>query len=77
MSLNVLFLCFTEKMITSEALEGVPILVLANKQDVEVKLLQTCFLNEQLGLEMLGSAFVLNVGDIPGLIPIEPCCCWQ
>ncbi|XP_063028498.1 ADP-ribosylation factor-related protein 1 isoform X2 [Melospiza melodia melodia] len=27
-----------EKMITSEALEGVPILVLANKQDVEVKL---------------------------------------
>lgn len=24
-------------MITSEALEGVPILVLANKQDVEVK----------------------------------------
>ncbi|KAJ7402521.1 ADP-ribosylation factor-related protein 1 [Pitangus sulphuratus] len=30
-----LFLCFVEKMITSEALEGVPILVLANKQDVE------------------------------------------
>lgn len=77
MSLNVLFLCFTEKMITSEALEGVPILVLANKQDVEVKLLQTCFLNEQLGLEKLGSAFALNVGDIPGLVRIEPCCCWQ
>lgn len=37
----VWFLCFTEKMITSEALEGVPILVLANKQDVEVRLLQT------------------------------------
>lgn len=33
----VLFLSFVEKMITSEALEGVPILVLANKQDVEVK----------------------------------------
>lgn len=32
------FLCFIEKMITSEALEGVPILVLANKQDVEVRL---------------------------------------
>lgn len=32
------FLFFTEKMITSEALEGVPILVLANKQDVEVRL---------------------------------------
>lgn len=25
-----------EKMVTSEALDGVPILVLANKQDVEV-----------------------------------------
>lgn len=33
----LLFLSFVEKMITSEALEGVPILVLANKQDVEVK----------------------------------------
>lgn len=33
----ILFLSFVEKMITSEALEGVPILVLANKQDVEVK----------------------------------------
>lgn len=28
--------CVAEKMISSEALEGVPILVLANKQDVEV-----------------------------------------
>lgn len=27
-----------EKMVTSEALDGVPILVLANKQDVEVSL---------------------------------------
>lgn len=36
----VLFLCLAEKMITSEALEGVPILVLANKQDVEVRLAQ-------------------------------------
>lgn len=32
----ILSLCFTEKMISSEALEGVPLLVLANKQDVEV-----------------------------------------
>ncbi|NXS26537.1 ARFRP protein, partial [Pomatostomus ruficeps] len=31
----VVFLSFVEKMITSEALEGVPILVLVNKQDVE------------------------------------------
>lgn len=30
-------------MITSEALEGVPILVLANKQDVEVRLAQIYF----------------------------------
>lgn len=64
-------------MITSEALEGVPILVLANKQDVEVRLLQTYFLNEQMGLEKLGSAFVLSVHDIPGLIPIELSCCWK
>lgn len=28
----------SEKMVTSEALDGVPILVLANKQDVEVSL---------------------------------------
>lgn len=28
----------TEKMISSEALEGVPLLVLANKQDVPVRL---------------------------------------
>lgn len=30
------FLPTPEKMVTSEALDGVPILVLANKQDVEV-----------------------------------------
>ena len=31
-----LSLSFSEKMISSEVLEGVPLLVLANKQDVEV-----------------------------------------
>lgn len=34
------FLPPPEKMVTSEALDGVPILVLANKQDVEVSSLQ-------------------------------------
>ncbi|KAM6339771.1 ADP-ribosylation factor-related protein 1 isoform 3-T3 [Alca torda] len=37
-----------EKMITSEALEGVPILVLANKQDVEALKIKT--LNDSLPL---------------------------
>lgn len=55
-------------MITSEALEGVPILVLANKQDVEVRLLQIYFLNEQISLGKVTSASMLNLFHIPGLI---------
>lgn len=55
-------------MITSEALEGVPILVLANKQDVEVRLLQIYFLSEQLSPGKVSSAFMLNLFYIPVLI---------
>lgn len=55
-------------MITSEALEGVPILVLANKQDVEVRLLQIYFLSEQISLGKVSSAFMLNIFHIPGMI---------
>lgn len=55
-------------MITSEALEGVPILVLANKQDVEVRLLQIYFLSEQISLGKVSSAFMLNMFHVPGLI---------
>lgn len=55
-------------MITSEALEGVPILVLANKQDVEVRLLQIYFLSEQISLGKVSSVFMLNSFLICGLI---------
>jgi len=55
-------------MITSEALEGVPILVLANKQDVEVRLWQIYFLSEQRSLGKASSAFMLNLFHFPGLM---------
>lgn len=38
---STLSLCSSEKMISSEVLEGVPLLVLANKQDVEVRPIRT------------------------------------